>query len=158
RAPLFVARGDAGEHDELRRWLTGWQTRKVFAAGTAAELCKHLGDVQVITLADAEAVAAAHRRQLRVKGPIQTLVGANPADIYNGLGGMSALAPWVALQRQAVLLLTNEAGDNTPAVVRAALAHPDLRKADALLFVAGLRAIPTERRPNPIVGKDTHIE
>jgi hypothetical protein len=158
RAPLFVVRGDTGERDGLRRWLSDWQTRKVFAAGTAADLCKALGNVQVIALADADAVAAAHRRQLRVKGPIQTLVVANPADVYNSLGGMSALAPWVALQRHAVLLLTNETGDNTATVVRAALTHPDLRKADSLLFVAGLKAIPTERRPNPIAGKDTHIE
>ena len=28
------------------------------------------------------------------------------------LSGMSSLAPWVALQRRAVLLLTNDAGDN----------------------------------------------
>jgi hypothetical protein len=158
KAPLFVVKGEAGEGEELRRRLTGWQTRKLFAAGTAVELCKGLGGVAVIPLADAEAVAAAHRRQLRLKGPIQTLVVANPADVRNALGGMSVLAPWVALQRRAVLLLTNEAGENVSAVVRAALAHSDLHKADALLFVAGLRAIPTERRPNPIEGKDTHIE
>src|SRR5207302_11145259 len=60
--------------------------------------------------------------------------------------------------RRAGLLLTNEAGDNAAAVIRAALGRAELRQADALLFVAGLKAIPTEQRPNPIAGKDTHIE
>src|SRR5262249_31913498 len=85
QAPRFVGRGEGDEAGELRRCLAGWQTGKVFAAGPAAELCKGLGKIHVVPLADEEAVAAAHRRQLHVKGPIQTLVVANPADNRNGL-------------------------------------------------------------------------
>src|SRR5438105_7669204 len=35
---------------------------------------------------------------------------------------------------------------------------PALHKADAVVLVGDLRAIPMERRPNPAVGKDTDIE
>src|SRR5262249_6558663 len=56
------------------------------------------------------------------------------------------------------LLLTNAKGDNTAVVVRAALKNPDLHRADALILVAGLKAIPTEHRPNPVPGKDVTIE
>ena len=45
-------------------------------------------------------------------------------------------------RRGAALLLTNEEGDNVPALVAQALEHPQLRAADNLIFLADLRAIP----------------
>src|SRR5262249_54111951 len=39
-----------------------------------------------------------------------------------------------------------------------ALARPELAEADVVLLAAGLQAIPTERRPNPVPGKDAEIE
>ena len=66
--------------------------------------------------------------------------------------------PGWPLHRRAALLLTNEAGDNTAAVVRAALKNPDLRRAENLLLVADLKAIPMEQRKNPAEGKDEEIE
>src|SRR5262249_20130647 len=38
------------------------------------------------------------------------------------------------------------------------LRTPGLERADVLIVVANLKAIPTERRPNPIAGKDPEIE
>jgi hypothetical protein len=67
---------------------------------------------------------------------------------------MSSLAPWAALQRRGVLLLTNERGTNATEVVRAALKNPELAKVEHLIIVADLRAIPMERRPNPQPGAD----
>src|SRR5262249_7813661 len=52
----------------------------------------------------------------------------------------------------------NEAGDNTGAIVETALKNPRLRQAESLLLVASLKAIPPERRPNPVPGKDAVIE
>src|SRR5207247_11238513 len=158
QAPLFVSYGTAGEDAELRRWLAEWRTREVFAAGSAAESCRDLAGIQVTALADADAVAAAYVQQQRKKGPIQTFVVANPADVHNDLGGMSTLAPWIALQRRAALLLTNDKGDNTAARVRAAQKDPALAKADNLILAASLTAIPMERRPNPAPGKDEFIQ
>src|SRR5262249_10079147 len=84
---------------------------------------------------------------------------ANPADDEDGLGGMASLAPWIALQKRAALLLTNAAGDNVEATVNAALRDPSLHNADTLLLVAGLKAIPTLKRPNPSPGdNDVEIE
>ena len=101
--------------------------------------------------------ASLHHQTLH--GPIQTLVVANPADLRTKeLGGMSRLAPWVALQKRAALLLTNEAGDNTTQVVNEALKKPELHRAESLILVANLKAIPLEKRPNPIEGKDAFIE
>ena len=110
-----------------------------------------------VELADAVAVAAAARRWQLTRGKIDALVVANPADARQG-AGLSCLAPWVALQRKAALLLTNEAGDNVAAVVQDALKDPNLHQADSLLLLADLKAIPMERRPNPVAGKDAEIE
>src|SRR5262249_26035663 len=111
----------------------------------------------VTELTDEGAVAAAHVEHLRQHGPVRTLVVANPADVRAERGGLSALAPWVALQRCAALLLTNAAGDDVAAVVRAARDKPRLAPADRVILLADLEAIPMEHRPNPAAGKDTRI-
>jgi hypothetical protein len=56
------------------------------------------------------------------------------------------------------MLLTSDRGDDTAAVVRAAMKNARLAKADNLLLAADLEAIPLERRPNPVEGKDAFIE
>ena len=159
QAPLFISHGKPSEGAELRRRVQAWGATEVIATGAAAKLCRGLSGVRVERLADDSALAAAHWRELRKQGPIQTLVVANPADAARAKGGMSALAPWIALQRHAALLLTNDEGTDAEAVIRAALRRPALRQADALILVADLQAIPMERRPNPIDGgKDEFIE
>jgi hypothetical protein len=159
QAPLYVAHGTPDEAADLRRRLAEWHTREVLAAGSAATICRDLPKIRVVKLADENAVAVAHLRALHEKGPIQTYVLANPADTRKDLEGMSTLASWVALQKHAVLLLTDEAGENAADVVRAARKHAYVRKADTLILVAGLKAIPMERRDNPVVGgKDPYIE
>ncbi len=157
-APLFITHGEAGEEAELRRWVADWRTEDILAVGTASHVCRSLHGVRVHRLADTEAVTAAYLRHQCKKGPIRSLVVANPADTGKGLGGMSMLAPWVALQHRGALLLTNDEGKNTTNLVRRALKDPRLRQAEALLLVADLEAIPMERRVNPVAGKDTHIE
>lgn len=158
RAPLFVVRRTATNQEELRRWLANWGTSEVYAAGAAAKLCASLPDVRVRRLPDAVAVAVCYRRLQGKQGPIRTLVVANPADTRKGLGSMSLLAPWLAVQRRAALLLTNDQGDNTASLVQRAVQEPALQQADVLLLAADLRAIPMERRPNPAAGKDEFIE
>jgi hypothetical protein len=157
-APLFVTHDAPEEPAELRHWLAAWQTRELFAVGDAARLTRDTGGVRTVELPDADAVAAAHRGRLREQGPIRTVVVANPADARLAPLGTSALAPWIACQRRAALLLTNQRGDDAGAVVREALRGGDLSQVDHLLLAADLRAIPTEKRPNPIAGKDAEIE
>ncbi len=158
-APLFISHDKAEEATALRRRLHAWATAEVFAVGPTAPLCKGLPGVRVLRLADEHAVVLAHLRELRKKGPITTLVLANPADTTSARWAMSSLAPWVALQRHAALLLTNDEGSDAESVLRAALREPALRRAEALIIVADLQAIPMERRPNPIEGgKDEYIE
>jgi hypothetical protein len=112
-----------------------------------------------VGLRDEEAVVAEYLKQQVRQGPVKTLVVANPADTRPGRGGMSTLAPWIALQHHAALLLTNETGTDVAAVVQAALKHEPLARAETLILAANLQAIPTERRPNPIPdGKDAEIE
>jgi hypothetical protein len=158
-APLFVSRGDAGEAEELHRRLTQWQTTEVFAVGTASSLCRRLADVHLVLLTDEQAVAACYLRHQLGRGPIQNLVVTNPADTGADSTQMSCLAPWVALQRRAALLLTNARGDNTAAVLHQAMQNHALARAESLILVADLKAIPMERRPNPLPdGKDAEIE
>jgi hypothetical protein len=159
QAPLFVLDGKDGEADELRRRLTRWHTHTVYAAGDAVARCRALRGIAVTELADQRDVAAAYLRCLLRHGPVTTLVVTNPYDLRDGFGGMSSLAPWVALQRRAALLCTDPAGDDVEAVVRAAVDNPQLRRADALVLVANLKAIPMLHRPNPIPGdRDPEIE
>jgi hypothetical protein len=159
QAPLFVLSGRDGEAEDLRCRLTAWGTRTIDAAGEAAAACRAIHGVTVHELADEQAVSDAYLRRLLRGGRVDTVVVANPEDTRDGLGGTSALAPWVALQRRAVLLCTDAAGDNVEAVVRAALERPHLKDADALILAADLKAIPMRRRPNPIpTDRDEYIE
>jgi hypothetical protein len=158
RAPLFVLGGADGEADELREWLSRWHAHTVYSAGGAAGACRGLKQTNV-ELADEREVAAAYLRCLLRQGPVTSLVVTNPEDLREGFGGMSVLAPWVALQRRAALLCTDPAGDDAEDVVRAALRSSHLRHADALILVANLKAIPMTRRPNPIpTDRDAEIE
>jgi hypothetical protein len=159
RAPLFVFRGADGEADEVRTWLIGWHTRTVYAAGDAATVCQGLDGVTVTELPEQADVSAAYLRCLLRHGPVTSLVVTNPYDLRDGFGGVSSLAPWVALQRRAALVCTDPAGDDVEAIVGAAVENPSLRRADALLLVGNLKAIPMRHRPNPIpTDKDAEID
>jgi hypothetical protein len=158
-APLFVLHGGDDEARALRDWLRHWHTRTVLAAGDAARACTGLPGVATVPLADENQVAAARLRHLLHQGPVTALVVANPADTGEDFGNMSLLAPWIALQRHAPLLFTGPRGDDVESVVRAALREPRLKRADALILVANLKAIPVEQRPNPIpADKDPTID
>jgi hypothetical protein len=159
RAPLYVLHDDREATETLRRWLRERRPRSVFAVGTAAAACRELRDGATVALAGETEVAAEHLRQLLRQGPVETLVVANPADNKDSLGDMATLAPWVAVQHHAPLVLTNDGGDNVEEAVRAALRDPHLEAVENLLLVAGLKAIPMPTRPNPIpADKDPFIE
>jgi hypothetical protein len=158
RVPLVVVRGDSNEADAIRQSAVRWHTKRVFALGESIRLCSALPGVKIVYLANEEAVAAACIGKLAEEGTIHNLVVANPEDSAEGIAGMSTLAPWIAVQRRAALLLTNAAGGNVSALVKAALKNPDVKTADTLILAADLKAIPMETRPNPIAGKDTEIE
>jgi hypothetical protein len=158
-APLYVLQGQDGEQTQLRGRLQEWKTAEVYAAGAAFRVCQQLRDVKVRRLTNDEEVAAAYLRHQVRHGPIRNLVIANPADNENGLGGMSALAPWLALKKRAVLLLTSDDGTDVHTVVAAALKSQHLLRADALILLGSLKALPMEHRPNPIPpDKDPYIE
>jgi hypothetical protein len=159
RAPLFVLRGRLGETARLRALLGGWETRKACLVGEARKLARVLPEVETVKLRDAAAVAAAFVKVQARDGALDALVVANPADTGEGMGGMAALAPWVALQKRAALVLTGPAGDDVEAAVRAAVKSGPLRRAEAVILVANLKAVPMRERPNPIpADKDKAIE
>jgi hypothetical protein len=171
QAPLYLTGSKQREVEELQRRLTAWHTREVYVIANAlpgsivpklslgtSDSGVALPNLQVIRLANEHAVTACYLRQQLKRGPIDTLVVANPSDLRGDLGGMSSLAPLVTLQKRGVLLLTNDTGDNTAELVKEALSNPRLQQAESLILVAGLKAIPWERRPNPVTGKDALIE
>ncbi len=158
-APLLTAPADTADDARLAARLKAWETREVLVAGKPDRLTLPRGLKRLDLPTEAE-VAAEHLKRLRGQGPpsaLAALVLANPAD-PGDKGGMSALAPWVALRTRGVLLLTNDAGDNANTIVRDALNIHALRRVDALVLAAHPRAIPVDRRPNPIEGKDPFIE
>jgi hypothetical protein len=158
-APLFVYHGNSGETARLHNRLTEWATKQVYLVGDCGKLAHTLPPMQVHKLADADAVAAAHVKLLARQGRVETVVVANPHDFLDNPQPMSPLAPWVALQKRAALLLTNGRGDNVEEVVKAATRLDPLRHVENVIYVADLVAIPTVRRPNPIESdKDAFIE
>jgi Peptidase family C25 len=156
-APLLPSRGTDDEARALADRLRQWGTQQAYVAG-AVKLANRTPGLRVVRLADATAVADCHLRHLRAAGAVRTLVVANPFDGEGNLPALSVLAPWLAVQKRAALRFTNRAGDGATAVIRAALDDPRLRGVETLLLVADLKAIPPERRPNPVPGKDAFIE
>jgi hypothetical protein len=159
QAPLFVFHGQSGETTQLHKRLTEWGTKQVYLVGEMRNLAHTLPPMQVHKLADEDAVATAHVKHLARQGRIETLVIANPYDYLDNPQPMSPLAPWIALQKHAPLLLTNEGGHNVEELVQTALRQESLKKVENIIYVADLNAIPLLRRPNPIeTDKDELIE
>jgi hypothetical protein len=159
RAPLFVHRGTAADTKALQAVVAAWHAQQIYAVGHTNRLCRALPDVKIVAFKDEQAVFEAYLRRQARRGSIKTLVIANPADIDSGRGSMSTLAPWIALERYAALLLTSDAGTDAAAVVKTALKSEHLTRVNNLILVASLQAIPMEQRPNPVPGgKDVAIE
>jgi hypothetical protein len=157
-APLFVAGNGPGEPDRLRQLGESLGVRQFLVVGGAASPAASWPGIAVRHLHDAAAVAAERKRELTCRGRVETVVVTNPADAGPDCGGVSALAPLVALVKGAPLLLTGPAGDAEAAVLAATRDGP-LRDAESVLIVADLRAVPMVRRPNPIpADKDPVIE
>jgi hypothetical protein len=138
----------------LKELLTGRGVKELLAVGAAAEPCRSLWVGKLTELRDTAAVAAAHRAELLRGGPIASLVLANPADPRRE----STLAPWVAVKKRAALLLTAPDGKDAGAVVAAALQDKSTARADTLLVLADLAAIPLVKRDNPAEGRDEKID
>jgi hypothetical protein len=153
RAPLFVLRDRPDDAAELRRRIEDWQAREALLVGAGDEIAAGLPEMRVRRLADEGAVFAAAVEAQAQRGPVDTLVVANPAD-----AGLAELAPWIAASRRAALVLTNDKGDDVTAAVRTALANSALKRAEYLMLVARPAAITTERRDNPVPGRDATIE
>jgi hypothetical protein len=158
-APLVLASDQPDKVQLVKQQLADWKTEEVFAIGATSKVLGKLGETRVIKLNDETAVTAAYLRHQLKKGPIKTLVVANPSDVKDGLGKTSTLAPWIALQKRAALVLTNDSGKDAEEVIQATLKNEALAQAEALIFVANLQAIPMTKRPNPIKdGRDQEIE
>jgi hypothetical protein len=158
KAPLYLLTGDSMDCADLRSRLETWNAHRIFALGGAANVCRGLGSVAVIELADAHDVRSAHIRKLNGQSPITTLVVCNPTDVSTSRGRISALAPWIALKHRAALLMTNESGSNVAELVNSAVKQPELSQVENVILAGTLKAIPTEHRPNPVPGKDAQIE
>jgi hypothetical protein len=158
-APLLVIDSTKEQTAELKDLLASWKTEVIYNVGGAAKSLGKLEGVRFFKLADEDAVAASYLKRQRQKAPIGTLVVANAADQNSGLGRMSTLAPWLALQKKAALVLTNDTGSDATEVIRAALKQDSLQRVDTLLLCGNLKAIPMIKRPNPLEGgRDTEIE
>jgi hypothetical protein len=150
KAPLYIQPADSAQFS-----LTlNDAVKEIIVVGSANNLRNKLTNVKVIELKDAAAVAAAHRKELARTGAITTLILANPGNPKRE----STLAPWVAVKKRAALLLTSPDGKDAGAVVAAALKDPATSRADSLLVLADLEAIPQVKRDNPAQGKDEQID
>lgn len=154
KAPLWICRESNTDLARLRERLTRWQTTTIYAVGAVKLQAPETGKVRVVPLADETAVALRYRR-LWSRAGTSTLVAANPSDCQRGQGTMSLLAPWLAIQRRAPLVLTDDDGSNLPSLLEC---DPFADQADHLLLAADLQSIPMERRVNPVPGKDQFIE
>lgn len=148
-APLWIE----GEGGDLTGYLRRLGVREILAVGDnrlSLPAC-----VRSLRLAGAKDITAACRRILKTDRGIAAAVVSNPSDLARGLGGLSALAPWLAATKRATLLLTDESGRD----VEALLDTVSTERMDTLLLLGDLKAIPTWQRPNPIPGdKDKVID
>lgn len=156
RAPLVVLKGGKEEEEQVKRQLDSWRPKEIYLIGSAAKPAWKSSTVKYKKLVDEDSVQEEYLRRQLKRGPIETLVAANPADVEEG--AMSTLAPWIALSKRGLLVLTNDKGKNVSSVVREIVKKPELLEVETLFLVAGLKGIPLERRPNPAAGKDQEIE
>ncbi len=154
QAPLVVAED---KNPELRGRLQRWETKEIYAVGEVKSFWEGLG-MRVVRLKNDIALRDSCLRHAVKKGRIAALVVANPFDDAAGKGAMSSLAPWITCQKNGILLLTNEAGDDVKSLADEALGRPELKAVESLVLVGNLKALPMERRANPLAGKDAVIE
>ncbi len=158
RAPLFILEGRRGETGLLRELVAKWKTHDIYLVGAAKRVAPTLSEYHCTTLADARAIARLRVERLAADGTIRTAVVANPFDEKAG-SSLSVLAPWLAVQKRAPLLLTGEDGTDAAVIVEASCKRSPLRRVESLILVADLKAIPMEQRANPIPSdKDERIE
>jgi len=150
KVPMFVLRDGDDPVRGLKELASAKGVRQVYAVGAAAAAVSQMGGVEVVRLADAAAVDAAHRRELAKAGPPRLWVLASPGDV----DGCGVFAPWVSTLRKAPLILTDEEGMNSEKVFNAALQGPDARSVDQMIVVADPDAIPQAKRRNPTAGRD----
>jgi Peptidase family C25 len=158
KAPLVVSHGQEGERTALLRCLHDWRSRDIIAIGSAVELCRDLPGVRVRALANEAEVETAALGALGASGPVRALVVTNPYDVRFGHAPLSALAPWLAARRRAALVLTEHDGGSIAHLVEQVTDHPECRRADSVVLLGDLGAIPMEKRPNPLPGKDVETE
>jgi hypothetical protein len=153
RAPLFIWRG-AEDGERLSSWVGERTVEFIVVGDLPAWNGFRTGPAGSVTLIrDESAVQAASIKFLSARGPIDTIVVANPAD-----RGLAELGPWVAVRRGAALVVTNDKGDDVTAAVRRAVVDPALERVENLLLLARPNAVAAERRGNPVPGKDPFIE
>jgi hypothetical protein len=157
-AALCITPGDKASDSDIAVLLKQWRPDTVYLAGSGARANSN-AVTRVVHLPSEGDVVDRYVQIQSAHGPIQDLLVANPADGARGLSNMSPLAPWLAVQRSAALLHTNVDGDDVDEIVEEAISDPRLHNADSLTFLGDLKAIPMQRRPNPIAsGKDPYIE
>jgi hypothetical protein len=145
-APLWVLPPQADAPEALRQKTSEWKTKQVFLVGDATPL--KLEAPRATKLPAAADVRSAYWRKLGSK--IDRAVVTNPADLEDGMGGTSALAPWLAVRRRAALLSTSAKGTDAAEIVRLAASRSPLTKLDTVILLGNLQAIPMQQRPNPI--------
>jgi hypothetical protein len=153
--PLFVVHGS---DDLLRLAKRPSQYRCVVGEAIPGVPTSEFNGVLKTHFPDEESVCRETIKRLSfhlssiVVPPIYSIVVANPTD-----SGLAELAPWLA-GHGAALVLTNDKGDNATAAVLEAIKTPELHSVESLTLLARPNAIPAERRPNPVAGKDPFIE
>jgi hypothetical protein len=105
-----------------------------------------------ILFPDPQNVARFYLALIAKPAAVRTIVVANPASDW------ATMAPWLAAQKHAALLFTDNDGKNVAEVVDAAVRRPELQGVDHVILLGDAKAIPVQTRPNPIAGKDPEIE
>src|SRR5262249_7105411 len=124
--PLWVIPPKVDAAAMLRPLLSEWKTTHVTLVGEAG--LPVLLRLHLTKLPQAADVRSAYVNKL---GPnVERAVVTNPTDLEKGMGGMSALAPWLAVRRKAALLFTGAKGTDAADVVREAAQRPGLAHLD----------------------------
>jgi hypothetical protein len=158
KAPLYPLRDDETEKKTLPARLADWGAEEVYAVGPVPAFVSGLPGIKLVPLTDEAAVVNRYLDLHAKTGALDTLVVANPADGESGKKSLSRLAPWIAVKRRALLLLTNDKGDDAGAIIREVLKKDPGRAVEHVILVGDLEALPRQQVPSPIFGKDKFID
>jgi hypothetical protein len=159
KAPLYLTSDQMDTDLDCHSLPASWRPKNVYLVGKQSKLHDVVLGATRVNLPDESAVAKRCLELQSQNSSLESFLVTNPADGSLGFSNLSPLAPWLAIKRRAALVLSGLKGNDVEKRIDQLFNDSRLRSVEHLLILADLKAIPMQRRANPIPGgRDTCIE